>query len=505
MFAAAAAALVAIVVSLYHLPLTGNDLFYDDAADYVRAADHGMRPLWLNTNSIPLGQLLALRNQPAFRAHPWDTLDSLGDNASLRHFHVPFSFYVLGFLRTINPAESSIRRTFVAFSAASCGILLLVLAELSVPLPLAFLLALLAGVQSRNAVTSVDPSPHVLYMLFALLTLFATARYLAERRTRHLLLAAAGLGFSVATLEFSLELMLCLPLAMLLIGTCAPARLPRWRDVRRPLLQAAGIFLLTTFLLWPGGWLRLGYVQSYGLLSAQMLLRHESAFGGVSALASIDVALYRTNPGLVVLTLWTVVASLVLLVTRRISVASCVFLSYTLLAFGLGLGDRFRLSTYCCEFLFFLIATAGLLLADMLALPAFHGRLLQPRAGPRSLLLTLAAVLLVAIAAQEVYVRPPLRPRPWLRPVIAAVRGHVPPGDTVLVNADWQALRLYLPGYHFEPTRGTASSVPRAIERNENTRFALYEGTVTPAPRGSLLSVTPIDDGRSATLWKYGE
>src|SRR5580658_9051749 len=86
-WAVGASVLVGVLVFLFNLPFAQNTLFFDDAADYIRAADAGFLATWLNTNSASPVELVHLRSEEGFRAHPWDYLYMHGDNTALRHFH----------------------------------------------------------------------------------------------------------------------------------------------------------------------------------------------------------------------------------------------------------------------------------------------------------------------------------------------------------------------------------------------------------------------------------
>ena len=489
-------AAIALLVFLFHMPFAGNTLFFDDAADYVRAADDGWMAVWWNTDSASPLQLMTLRRQAEFRAHPWDTLYARNDNAALRHFHVPLSFYPLHLCRLLTRSEAPVRLMTSSVTALTCGLLVIVLAILSVPLPLAVSAALLAGLQSRYIETSTDPSPHSWYMLFAFSFLFLFTLYLLTRRPASLYLASIALALAVATLEFSVELVASVPLALALVALTGPGRLPPWRLCAPVLLRGAGIGLLVTFVVWPGGWLRGGYLESYGVLSATVLFKNKSAFGERLAAGVIYQALLAHHLIFLLLILFCAFGLAVLFLLRSASIAAVVFASYSLIAFGLGVADHFRLGTYVSEFLLFLIATSALVLSDLLDLPAIRSR------GRQAGALAAALLLLTGCASEWRQRNAATATRPWLRPIFAGLCIHVPPGEVLLVDNDREALALYLPRYRYEPAERGGSAAPRLPTRNGATRYALLDAAVMPPAGSRHLAQWPAAPGHARVLWQ---
>jgi len=113
------------------------------------------------------------------------------------------------------------------------------------------LIALFAGVQASFIEVSVDPTPHAWYLLFALGFLFFFSRYLAGHRARDLYLAAGLLALAVATLEFSLELIFAIPVALAILWFTRRELLPERSVAVKTTLKACAVFLATTFVIWP--------------------------------------------------------------------------------------------------------------------------------------------------------------------------------------------------------------------------------------------------------------
>ena len=200
--------LVTFLVFLFHSQYAKSNYLLSDSADYRRAANTPFLQLYLNTDSASPLELYQMRHSPDFRSHPWDYLYFSNDNAAIRHFHTPVSFYAMHAVSLVSSADTGQRKLTSLVTALTCGVVVVGLFAFGLPLPVAALLGLVAGIQSRNTEVSVDPSPHSWYMLFAVLFLFAFARYFRTHEFRTLAVAAVFLGCAFATLEFSLELIL---------------------------------------------------------------------------------------------------------------------------------------------------------------------------------------------------------------------------------------------------------------------------------------------------------
>lgn len=473
------AALIGIVVFAFHLQFATNSYLVDDSADYLRAANADFASLYFNTNSASPVTLDRLLKRPGFSAAPWDYLYFRDDDAALRHFHAPFSYYMMHIVSALHGSNRDQRLLVSAVTAVTCFSITAGLIWLEIPAALAVLFALLAGVQASYTEVSVDPSPHSWYMLFAVLFLLLFSHYLAHRRFQTLALAAVALGFAFATLEFSLELILSVPMA---IG-CLWA-FQRWSKAEvkalvKQMARALPVFLATTFVLWPGGWLRGGYLECYGVTGATVVFKNKHAFGSKLTAGTIYQKLFAHNADLLAIFLFFVLMLVFLSIKRRLSVGSAVFSAYAVVAFGLGVADHFRLSTYVSEFLLFLIVASALLCRDLLE---------HTSGTQRRVAITAACMMLLLGTAQEFsHRRGSMSYRPWLSPIMQGISAQVPKGQTILVNNEWEALYAYLPGYDYEPTIDTNSNLPRTPARATQARYFLLENTTPPPPHAKLL------------------
>lgn len=448
------ALVIFLSIFFLHLPQTHDSILFDDAADYMRAAQAPIVATWLNTNSeTPVDLVLRHRLDADFREHPWFTLYIEGDNAGLRHFHTPVSTYILHIVRGFFSTDRCTRVLWSVAGALLCGLLYFILAEFSVPLIVAALIALFAGLQASFIEVSVDPTPHAWYLLFAVGFLFLFSRYLAGHRLRDLYLAAIVLAFAVATLEFSLELIFAIPVALATLWLTRPELLPKRWVALRSSLKACVVFFATTFVIWPGGWIRGGYVECYGILGASVLQRNH----GSQHTQHFATRVF-SNAASGHISVWILVgaglaAAIWLLLRRRLSIPSVVFASCGLFAFGLGIADHFILNTFFFESAVILMAAAGLILGDLFA--ELKGAKRQA-SGTRNLarLAGIALVCILLIVGSAFECSPQHRSeswgtRAWLGDVFSGIRQHVPPGATVVAANNRESLTLYLPNYHF--------------------------------------------------------
>ncbi len=509
------AIVIAMLVFFLHLPQTQDSILFDDAADYMRAARAPIIATWLNTNSVTPFELFHLRRtDPEFSQHPWFLLYVNHDNAALRHFHTPVTTYILHIVRGLFPTDQCARVLWSVASALLCGVLYFILAESAVPLIVAALIAIFAGVQASFIEVSVDPTPHVWYLLFGLAFLYQFARYLARHRPRDLYMAAVMLAFAVATLEFSLELIFAIPLAVVSLWIIRREVLPARLIALGSALKACALFFVSTFVIWPGGWIRGGYLECYGILSASVLQRNKGSQHTQHLVSKVFGNASNGHTSVWILVGVGVVVGLWLLFRKRLSVSSVVFASCAIFAFGLGVADHFILNTFFFESAVILMAAVGFILGDFFT--ELSGANLAASSTPgwiKPACIALVSILLVVGSALEC--RPQLRSeswgtRAWLGNVVNNIRQLVPPGATMVAGNNREAFSLYLPEYHFvfAPDYHTP---PEEIIRLSNSSSVWRPGeehygvciVQEYIPSGAeTLGVFPASKGNNEFLWR---
>ncbi len=445
---------VALFVFFLHLPQTRDSVLFDDAADYMRAAQAPIVSTWLNTNSATPFELFQRRKtDPEFGRHPWFTAYTEGDNAALRHFHTPVTFYLLHIVRRFFSTDRCARVLWCVAGALVCGLFYFILTYSALPLFMVALLTFFVAVQASLIETSVDPTPHVWYILFALGFLFLLSRYLTNHRPRDLYLAAVLLALAVASLEFSLELFAAIPVSLVILWLTRRQDLPARSAAVRSALKACGVFLISTFVIWPGGWIRGGYIECYGILSAYVLHRNTVAHPHPHRFpVNFFNKAWTGHASVWILVTIGILAALWLLFRKRLSIPSVVFSSCAVFAFGLGVADHFLLNTYFFESAVMLLAAVGFILGDLFTdLKRAEGASSRTSAWGRLVLEGLICCLIVIGSALEC--SPEHRAelwstRPSIAEIVASVRQLVPAGATVMTANNREAFSLYLPEYH---------------------------------------------------------
>ena len=260
---------------------------------------------------------------------------------------------------------------------------------------------------------------------------------------------------------------------------------PEWlRLVFRPrlwwrhLAAACAVFLLTLFLVWPGGILRGGYLVSYGVFAAQAPFKRGELFPPLT-LAGMYQRLFDSSAFLVVVCAAGMVLLGGLIWRRRAPATACLFGLYALVSFGLNAGNGFVNSTYAAEVIVFLLLTAGL--GKHYAIGSA-----TPRYRPVA---AIAGCLVVGLCAAQELRNGPVRTTPAdaLATAVKRVPSLVPRGATVLVNRNPQTFAAYLPQYRIEQTEAESSLRPQSARFAGTPDYVLLDlGPINAKILGSL-------------------
>ena len=119
--------------------------------------------------------------------------------------------------------------------------------------------------------------PHNLYVLLAMLTLMATARFLTTRQLAYFYAAVASLGLASLTLEYAAVLAMALAGCLAVSHDALTVGRTR-RDVLLILMRAGLLFLLIFCLAWPAGILKLSVIKNY-LFFIYFAMHRSRAYG----------------------------------------------------------------------------------------------------------------------------------------------------------------------------------------------------------------------------------
>jgi hypothetical protein len=253
-----------------HLPFASDHVFVVDAADYLSAAGAGFAANYLNTNTVSPLDMNRIAHDPSVTEGVWDFLYDQDDLSSFRHWHVPVSFFPHALLGGPSTTNRTHRLIGIVWTALYAAAFFLILRYEGAGYLLSFLMAAAVTFAPPVFLTSLDLSPHELYPLVAILTLFSAVAAIERDQPVWYLLSGLLLAFAIATLELSPFLVLVVAATILWSGA--------WRRFllhsRFPVALLAGLVLA-----WPGGIVRGGYLASYGVFVYQALFRREDYFG----------------------------------------------------------------------------------------------------------------------------------------------------------------------------------------------------------------------------------
>jgi hypothetical protein len=458
-------------------PLCTNDVLRLDNADYSRAVRSGFWSVYTESQSVTLPQLVRLmQDNPQASQHPMDYLTQAEDPWAVRHYHVPLSFYHGSVLSSMRAPNRAYRIGSLIVALITCAVLYFLILRLVGPVASA--IVALVATNPCFIAAATDYSPHIWFILCAATFLFLFARFLESENTVDLFASCIAFALATSALELSPGLLPAAFCALLLSK-------PSWLKMAfrtRGWLKVAGqtvlVYVASCFLLWPGGFLRGGYVKSYGVFVTLALFKRSGMYGP-STPASVYARLFGSNPALLLLVVVGLCAGCVLLWRGRMPKSLSVVIVYSLLAFGLNLGTAFLNKTYAAETITFLSLSATLALWYW-AVTAKRQR--------RALCIAVGCLFCVAIGWQIVGAvslwdpameilngTPKPRSTEVLTTAVKMASRVISADSTVLVNHEREMYALYLPQCHFDVTLAEKTVIPRSMERAAAIDFAIMD------------------------------
>lgn len=259
-----------------------RDPFDYDPSDYMFAASRGFAANYTDENAIPITTFIDMgmrsgRDSTA-RAGLSAFIRQSGDISLYRHYHAPLSFYYLVFVRNLfGDAEVTMRWSMLflhilAALVVYAGCMALAGEKGRTAAVISSLLYLTSVI---NIETAFKVSPHALFVLLTLSTLFLLARMLYAGTRAGWYPAVALLCGAVLTFEYASVLAVVFLLVLLLHRKTLFGDL-RKGELRRLLLRSAGAFILLFFLFWPAGIYKLTLVKNYIFIAYFALVRKEN-------------------------------------------------------------------------------------------------------------------------------------------------------------------------------------------------------------------------------------
>ncbi len=411
--------------------------YYYDEADYIFAARMGFWANYTDSPTLPIGDFIRTgldRKKSALS----ETIRNSNDMVFYRHWHGPMQVFYLSLISGASGNERLTRLLCMVFPLFCLAVIFFGCLWLT-PGREGLLQALLASglyLYSGPAAAATELAPHQLFAAFTALSLILLAKSISTGRMAWFVASASAAGLAFDTMEVAFVLVAVL-LAVLIIEK-------KWW-----LWQGMASFLLTVFIVWPAGILKLSFVKAYFFMAYLAVFR-KGAWGNKPPL-QIWAQRIAESP-----VEWFLVALAVIVYFATGMYRSkrwvYAFLLFAVLMIGATLRVNSESPRYMLPFLPAVDLFAGCVLASWLA--------------KRPPLLAYSAVALTAMASFALtwprLKSQPLESDPGPAAVLEFIRAQHLDGRTLLVpREDLPMIHCYFPSTHL---RGYTGATPTPEE-----------------------------------------
>jgi hypothetical protein len=273
-------ALSAILLVLLFLPLTKNEPYGYDSADYMYAGTQGFWKNYTDAGALPFQEFVAqgfeARKHPEKKAELSKLIRTNEDISFYRHFHGPMYAYWIALWTSLGVSEEAEYR--------NAGLILHIATSLVVMLAFWMLFprwprlaGLLAGIlylfNRTGLVTGTEITQHLVFVFLTAVNLWLLALFCRSLNVRYWYATMACLGLALATLESAFMIGLTIVVSIVWLWR---AIAERWPDPRRRLrlfINGIGVFAAALFVAWPAGVYKLTVVRGYVYLAYMALVR----------------------------------------------------------------------------------------------------------------------------------------------------------------------------------------------------------------------------------------
>ena len=247
-----------------------TDYFKYDAADYMYAASKGLYANYIDRNAIPFSTFIRKGLNKGLKKKERTSLSEFlrgsDDISFYRHYHGPLYFYVISLSnRILGESEFLSRWTSLLFwiiSVAACymGCLFLLEKEkrMSAILSSSFMLFSTTNIETSSQIT-----PHGLYVLTVIVSLFLISKFLITKKLIFFYLAIVATAFAFLAIEYALLLLFTLIISVWLQGRELFSSWSSKDFLVRAVIVPAALFFGTIFVVWPAALLKLSLVRNY--------------------------------------------------------------------------------------------------------------------------------------------------------------------------------------------------------------------------------------------------
>jgi hypothetical protein len=250
-----------------------------DEADYMYSLEKGFACHYFDRNTLPFMSFvktgLSKGRQKGTATELSRKIRSSDDIFMYRHFHGPFYFYYMKLgEKFIGKSERAVR-SFTLVLQFFCSIITLagclLLLSCAPHGRWAALLAALCMLFSPTLFFTVSlVSPHGMYVVLCLISLFLMAKGVIAKKEKFFFLSMTAVALAFVTLEYAFLLLLCWFVSAGTLFLTDRAAFPHpWKF----LLESFGIWALVIFVLWPAAFLKLSLVKAYMFLAYFVIVR----------------------------------------------------------------------------------------------------------------------------------------------------------------------------------------------------------------------------------------
>ncbi len=434
---------ITVLVTFFTPNIPAARYSYDES-DYMYAVSRGFFANYLDENSISLSVFLAKGTGEGIQAETQQELSDFirasDDITFYRHYHAPLYYYWLAL------TGSLLGRSEVAMRSASFVILLLGAGAMYfICLALAREnrhLAALIGVTFLllgpvNTHTAMKITPHGLYALVVVVSLFCLSKLLEGGSIKYWYLSLFSLLVSFLTFEFAPLLLLTF---LILV----------WRERRRVftdleipdrkklMIRSLAIIAVTLIIAWPGGIFKLTLLKNYLFFTYFTLVRGE-AYGSAGLLeawwqriGSSPLEFVAVGVGLSV--------TAIFFFKRKSNPGLLPFLVYAALIFLATIRIRSQIPTYFSSLTMVIYVICAVSLAE-----ALKGRQKLVKFG-------VPGVLILSLIVNNLLFVRPLLPSTISDPVLNRTVNHflqTPPAGKLLLPKTMRPIfHYYMPDYN---------------------------------------------------------
>jgi hypothetical protein len=443
-----------------------TDYFKYDEADYMYAASKGLYANYIDKNAIPFStfirQGLNKGLKKAERTSLSEFLRGSDDISFYRHYHGPLYFYVLSLSnRILGESEFLSRWTSLLFwitSVAACymGCLFLLGKEsrMSAILASAFMLFSTTNIQTSSQIT-----PHGLYVLTVIISLFLISKFLKTEKLKFFYFAIIAMAFAFLAIEYALLILFTLISCVwvqrrVLFSGWAPKDF-----LVRAVIVPAALFFGTIFVIWPAAWLKLSLVRNYIFFAYFAVVRGSEY--GTQAFWEVWINRFVHSPVEYILLIPATALAMLRVKERKWYLP---FLIYPFLVFICTFRNTSTSPTYISSLLPPLFILSGIVISDLL------GKFSQPK---RKVICTIIVLVLFGSFYFRFFL-PMSRelPKQKLKYVVNYIQKNRLHDGNTLVDRDFlPTLHYYFPAKLFPSYRKSNETFQSITEKIRNNSY----------------------------------